>query len=310
MRQFFDLDKFATLAVVCLVGIALAALAYRIVGGNFSLNAAHASPTAGFNPAAAPTAAASLLLRSAAASFLPGCAGPVLQMNSSMSQSVLSSAISHAPACATIVFAAGTYQISAPIQIPCSVTVTGPTVTPATAILAATYTGNSIFFTGPCSAPVSIGYLHFENTGGLYVAGPMQGVTITHNQFTSLPATQHQYADMGLYFDGTKGGTISNVTITDNTFGDPSSCSAVMSLDDDKGGACNGIFFQSDLDGVAIENNTFTHLEEGFHVPLLCRRQVYRPRRARLEALPGANGMTSITFIALPWRCSRKPLKM
>ena len=39
-----------------------------------------------------------------------------------------------------------------------------------------------------------------------------------------------------------------------------------MSIDNDEGGNCIGIFFQGDLDGIAIENNTFTHLEEGFHV--------------------------------------------
>ena len=70
----------------------------------------------------------------------------------------------------------------------------------------------------------------------------------------------------GSTFDGTNGGTISNATITNNTFGDPSSCTAVMSIDHDEGGNCNGIFFQGDLDGIVIENNTFTHLEEGFHV--------------------------------------------
>jgi hypothetical protein len=266
VREIFGLAKSAKLAAVCLAGIALAALAYRIVGGKFHLNAAQAAPTAGFNPAAAPSDLASLLLPSSAASPLPGCRGPAVHVNSSMSQSALSSAISQAPACATIVFAAGTYPISAPIQIPCNVTVTGPTVTPATAILAATYTGNSIFFTANCSGLTTIEYLHFENTGGIYVGGPTQGITITHNQFTSIPANYHQWADMGIYFDGEKGGTISNVTITDNTFGDPSSCTAVMSVDKDEGGYCNGIFFQSDLDGVTIENNTFTHLEEGFHV--------------------------------------------
>ena len=176
MRKFFGLDKFAKLAAVCLVGTALAALAYRIVGDNLHLNAAHGAPTAAvFNPSAASAADASPLLRSSAASPLPGCGGPVVQVNSSMSQSALSSAISRAPDCATIVFAAGTYHISAPIQIPCNVIVTGPTVTPSTAILAATYTGNTIFYTGHCSAPLTIAYLHFENTGGVYGRRPHAG---------------------------------------------------------------------------------------------------------------------------------------
>ena len=134
-----------------------------------------------------------------------------------MSQSTLKSRISSAPNCALIVFAAGTYYISAPIDIPCGVTITGPVASPAIAILAATYTGNVIFAVGRCSAPVTIGYLHFENTGGIYVTAPTSGITITHSQFTNLPANHQQWSDMGIYFDGTKGGTISNATITNNT---------------------------------------------------------------------------------------------
>jgi hypothetical protein len=197
---------------------------------------------------------------------LSGCGGPTINVNSGMSQSTLQSTISSAPSCALIVFAAGTYNISAPIDIPCNVTVTGPTASPATAILAATYTGNRMFSVGNCSTPVTIGYLHFENTGGIYVTAPMSGITITQNQFTNLPGDLNQWADMGIYFDGVHGGTISNATVTNNTFGDPSSCSAVMSVNTDKGGLCIGIFFQGDLNGITVENNVFTHLEEGFHV--------------------------------------------
>ena len=197
---------------------------------------------------------------------LAGCGGPTINLNNGMSQSALSSSITSAPNCSLIVFAAGTYYIQAPLNIPCGVTITGAVASPATAILAATYTGNVIFAVGRCSAPVTIGYLHFENTGGIYVTAPMSGITITNSQFTDLPANHQQWSDMGIYFDGTTGGTISNATITNNTFGDPSSCNAVMSIDHDEGGNCNGIFFQADLDGIVIENNTFTHLEEGFHV--------------------------------------------
>jgi hypothetical protein len=197
---------------------------------------------------------------------LSGCGGPTINLNSSMSQSTLQSTISSAPSCALIVFAAGTYNISAPVDIPCNVTVTGPTASPATAILAATYTGNRMFSVGNCSTPVTIGYLHFENTGGIYVTAPMSGITITQNQFTNLPGDEDQWADMGIYFDGVHGGTITNATVTNNTFGDPSSCTGVMSQNTDDGGDCIGIYFQSNLNGVTVENNTFTHLEEGFHV--------------------------------------------
>jgi hypothetical protein len=261
------------LVVVVLLGVTLAAISYGLFSSHTQLNAASS------HYAGAGNAAGALLLTAASDSVdtldtapaishkpLTGCGGPTINLDSGMSQGTLRSRISRAPRCALIVFAAGTYNITAPIDIPCGVTVTGPVASPATAVLAAIYSGNVIFSVGHCSTPVSIGYLHFENTGGIYVNAPMSGITVTDNQFTNLPATHQQWADMGIYFDGTKGGTISNVTITNNTFGGPSSCSAVMSINHDEGGLCNGIFFQSDLDGIVIENNTFTHLEEGFHV--------------------------------------------
>jgi hypothetical protein len=288
-RKFLGLDNWTKLVVVFLFGGTLAAIHHSIALSNTQLKAALSHhpgadnvPAAGtlqltatFNATgtaddASATAPANYLgsgrADGATGPPLTGCGGPTVDLNGAMSQSTLQSRISSAPGCALIVFAAGTYNILAPITIPCGVTITGPVASPATAILAAAYTDNVIFDVSKCSTPVTIGYLHFENTGGIYVTAPTSSITITHNQFTNLPANHHQWTDMGIYFDGTKGGTISNATITNNTFGDPSSCTAVMSVDNDEGGFCNGIFFQGDLDGIAIENNIFTHLEEGFHV--------------------------------------------
>jgi hypothetical protein len=284
-RKFLGLGN-RTKLVVALLGASLAVISYRIAFSNPRLNAAFSHhPGAGNVPAAAalqPIAATGPTVGGSAAADgnysevgpaegatgtpLTSCGGPTINLNSGMSQSTLKNSISRAPDCALIVFAAGTYNILAPITIPCGVTITGPVASPATAILAAAYTDNVIFAVSKCSTPVTIGYLHFENTGAIYVAAPMSGITITHNQFTNLPANHRQWSNMGIYFDGTRGGTISNATITNNTFGDPSSCTAVMSVENDEGGLCNGIFFQGDLDGIAIENNIFTHLEEGFHV--------------------------------------------
>ena len=274
-KKFFGLDNWIKLVVVVLLGGTLAAIFYGIFFSHTPLSAASSH-----HPGAGNVAAASaLFLKSASDSPgtiddapdlaqkpLTGCGGPTINLDSGMSQDSLQSRVSRAPRCALIVFAAGTYNIASHIDIPCGVTVTGPVASPATAILAAASTSSAIFSVGNCSTPVTIGYLHFRNTGGIYVNAPMSGITITHSQFTNLPANHQQWADMGIFFDGTKGGTISNATITNNTFGDPSSCSAVMSINHDEGGLCNGIFFQGNLDGIVIENNTFTHLEEGFHV--------------------------------------------
>jgi Chitobiase/beta-hexosaminidase C-terminal domain/Pectate lyase superfamily protein len=272
-------------AVLLLGGGAFAAISYGIASRNNPLHAAFSHRPGGENVSAAHTLLLTARLldtiedTSTSAqddlaagpsvgpgSPLTGCGGPTIDLNPAMSQGTLTSKISHAPGCALIAFAAGTYNITAPIHIPCGVTVTGPTATPATAILAAAYTGKVIFDVKRCSTPVTIGYLHFENTGAIYVTAPMLGITITHSQFTNLPATRQQWSNMGIYFDGNNGEMISNAKITNNTFGDPSSCAAVMSIDHDEGGLCNGIFFQGNLDGIVIENNTFTHLEEGFHV--------------------------------------------
>lgn len=286
LKKFLGLDNWTKLVVLFLLFGALAAISYGIASNNTQLSATFLRHPGADNVAAfgASQLTATLNLADTATDAsatatnsvpgggleadlpLKGCGGPTINLNSGMSQSTLKSRISGAPNCALIVFAAGTYTISAPLDIPCSVTVTGPIASPATAILAATYTGNAIFAVSHCSTPVSIAYLHFENTGGIYVTAPVSGITITQNQFTNLPADHQQWADMGIYFDGTKGGTISNATVANNTFGDPSSCSAVMTVNTDEGGLCNGIFFQSNLDGIVIENNTFTHLEEGFHV--------------------------------------------
>ena len=293
-RRFLGLDNWTKSVVAALLGGTLAAISYGLFFSHTLLNAASFH-----HPGVDSVAAGRALLLTAVADSadttddtpataqkpLTGCGGPTISLDSGMSPATMRSKISHAPRCALIVFAAGTYNIAAPIDIPCGVTITGPATSPATAILAAAYTGNVIFSVGNCSAPVTIGYLHFENTGGIYVNAPMSGITVTHSQFTNLPATHQQWADMGIYFDGTKGGTIRNATITNNTFGDPSSCSAVMSIDHDEGGLCNGIFFQGNLDGIVIENNTFTHLEEGFHVLCFPGDKCTGSWRADLEPL-------------------------
>ena len=192
--------------------------------------------------------------------------GATLPVTPGESTSAIQTILNRAVPGDMVSFAAGTYNIQSLLNVPCGVTLSGPVASPATAVLAASYTYNNIFSVNNCSRPTTIEYLHFENTGGIYVTAPSSGLTITQNQFTNLPANYSQWTDMGIYFDGTSGGTIANATITNNTFGDPSSCTAVMSVNSNEGGACEGLVFQGNLNGIVIENNEFTHLEEGFHV--------------------------------------------
>ena len=201
-----------------------------------------------------------------------GCGGPTVNLNSGMSQSTLQSTISSAPSCALIVFGAGTYNVSSTLNIPCAskLTLTGPAASPATAILNATFTGSAIFGMGGCSG-ITIDYLGFKNTEGMYISVPSSGssgIDIEHNQFFGLPGNPNNAtAESGIYFDGaTTGGTLSNVTINWNNFGSPTDCNGVMTSQTDQGGYCAGITFTTSLDTVMVSNNTFVHVEEGFHV--------------------------------------------
>jgi Chitobiase/beta-hexosaminidase C-terminal domain/Bacterial Ig-like domain (group 2) len=201
-----------------------------------------------------------------------GCGGSTINLNSTMSQSTLQNTIASAPTCALIVFAAGTYNISGTLNIPCAskLTLTGPAASPASAILNATFTGASIFGMGGCSR-ITIWYLGFENTEGIYVNVPSSGssgIDIEHNQFFNLPGNSTSLqTETGIYFDGyTSGGTLSNVTINWNNFGSPNDCNGAMTQQADQGGYCAGITFTSTLNTITVTNNTFLHLEEGFHV--------------------------------------------
>ena len=198
-----------------------------------------------------------------------GCGGPTINLNSGMSESTLESTISSAPTCALIVFSAGTYTISSPLNIPCSskLTLTGPAAWPTTAILNATFTKNNIFTMSGCSG-ITIEYLHFQNTGGIYITTPAAGITIEHDQFSGLPGDETQGSDSGVYIQGSGQNALSNTVISWNAFGSANDCNGVMTQLTDQGGVCNGIMWQSTANGLTMENNTFLHLENG--IKLVC----------------------------------------
>jgi uncharacterized protein YjdB len=198
--------------------------------------------------------------------------GPVVNVDPAMSQSTLQNTISGAPSGATVLFAAGTYNISSTLHIPCSsnLTLTGATASPATAILAATFTGSDIFYLTGCSG-ITIEYLHFENTGGIYVWVPASGssdITITHNQFSGLPGNDEEMGAATFFDSGepATGGTLSNTSITWNNFGSATDCDGVMADQTDQDGYCAGALFNASLNNITVSDNTFLHLEEGLHV--------------------------------------------
>jgi hypothetical protein len=200
-----------------------------------------------------------------------GCGGPTVNMNSGMSQSVLQSTISAAPACSLILFGPGTYSISQTLNIPCAskLTLSGAAAVPATAILAATFSSNAIFRLDNCTG-VTIEYLHFENAEAVYMGDENNaGLTIRYNQITNL------HGNSGIMIDGHLGTVVNNnslnnlvsdVDIDHNTIGDAASCtSEIASIDYD--GDCAGISTHvGELLRLTIEYNYILHVSEGIHI--------------------------------------------
>lgn len=200
----------------------------------------------------------------------------------------------------TVVFSGpGTYNITAGLTLKCGVTYTGPTVTPGinglvtpTVTLAAsarqTYNIFNLFtgsgFASPCTQPTVIEYLNFANTGGIYVQTSFTNLTIQFDTFSNIPCCTGSgaAADTGIYFDGNQ--TTSNTaqsltssTIQWNLIGDTNSCTgptgnAFTDLTSPSGTGnandCNGIIFNTAMNGVTVQNNNFFHVSEGAH--MLC----------------------------------------
>ncbi len=170
----------------------------------------------------------------------------------------------------TVFFPAGTYSVTGPIDVPCNtgLILTGPTATPATAILSANFTNSDIFSFSGCSS-VTIEYLKFLNTGALYFNNSNNtGITIVHDQFGNLPSstTSGTSSQAAVYFDGSIN-TTSSALIEYNVFGDANSCAAVFATTNDSGGYCAGVYAQpGTLSNTTIEFNEFNHVEEGYHM--------------------------------------------
>jgi hypothetical protein len=205
------------------------------------------------------------------ANSAPEPVGPVINLSPAMKTSALQTALVQAPRGANILFAAGTYNITAMLIIPCkNLNIAGPAATTPTATLSASFNGTAIFgFVGGCANLGSIKYLHFENTGAVYFGvGDNGNLTFEHNSITNLPSgLSNGASESGLFFDGNLATTLKNVLIRYNTFGDPKSCTAVFATFKDEGGYCSGILTsQGDDENLTIEYNNFTHIENAIHI--------------------------------------------
>ncbi len=204
-----------------------------------------------------------------------GCGGPTINVDSGMSQSTLQSTISSAPSCALVVFAAGTYNITSSLHIPCSsnITLTGPAASPATAIISGTFANSTLFTMTGCSG-VTIEFLGFNGGmpsagggGGIYVGPLSSNITISYNNFYGMQAKASNSGSMaGIFFDGNASQWDSNLVMNWNTFGAKGNCSNVMNEQTDDGGLCSAILFQNSNTNVTANNNTVSNLEEGFKI--------------------------------------------
>jgi hypothetical protein len=177
----------------------------------------------------------------------------------------------------TVLLPAGTYSITSQINVPCDngLTITGPTASPATAILAASYSNGTIFALAGCSA-VTIQYLQFENTEAVYMDSEANsGLTFVHNQISNLHGTAGIYLDGYLSTDASQATTVaggvlqsvvSNTVIEYNTIGDAGSCTAEFASFDNYGECAGIVTHAGELLNLAIKYNYIFHVSEGIHL--------------------------------------------
>lgn len=185
-------------------------------------------------------------------------------------QASVQSILNTAPTGSLIQVSSGVYHFPGSILVPCKgLQITGPISDPPTAVIAADFKNSTIFaFNGGCANLGSMQYLQLANTGAVYIGvGNNSNFTFAHNLVSNLPSLQSNYlSESGLWFQGSMDTTLSNVLIEHNTFGDPSSCTAVFATPQDLGGYCAGVLLSAGVaQNVTIRFNNFIHVEEGIH---------------------------------------------
>ena len=219
---------------------------------------------------------------------LTGCGGPTVNVNSSMSQSTLQSTIQNAPHCALVLFAAGSYTITAPIYVSCSVSLGGPPVAWAKGdvytakINSAVSAGSYPLNFSACTTAASIQYLSCyggrpspDGGGCIYIAAGVSNLTVTENYLYGNQGNAgggNYMEDSLLYFDGNSSATVdSNDTVTWNQFGQSGDCSNLMSNYSysglsGNGGFCNGLGIHDGMSNLVANNNIFSYMEQGMKV--------------------------------------------
>jgi hypothetical protein len=202
-----------------------------------------------------------------------------INVNSSMSTGAIQSAINTAAQGSTINFTAGTYNITAGLTVPCGITLSAAVpATPSNVILSASFSRESadIFkINSGCTAATTISWLSSLHAGLLFVSTPNSNLTITHNQVGDLPCCSNLAYDSGIFINDSASNVanvLSNATITWNTIGDSTSCTSPQNAMTDTNSPediqpnCTGLFVQTSVNGLVVENNNFLHVSEGVHI--------------------------------------------
>jgi Fn3 associated len=189
----------------------------------------------------------------------------------------------------TVAFAAGSYSLTATIDLPCSngTIYTGPNVgivtqtKPATAVLTESSTtvyalktnSNGVAYTVPGQG-CTIEYLDFSGTqGGIYVAAPSSGILIQYNYFTlNNPPVGGAESQQAIYIDGDQNSGLvpstgaSYISILWNVF--YNNCTLINAEGGgqgnvDSGGYCDATLVNAYNNHLVWNNNTVNTIEEG-----------------------------------------------
>lgn len=205
-----------------------------------------------------------------------------VNLNASMSTSAIQSAINEGGNNSTINFAAGTYSITSEITLPCAnVTVQGPSIpnfaNPTAILNGVTIGTGGVIFTVPSGCNnLLIQSLWLENSGWIYFnSGNTTNITINNVKGTGLPdiRTSPDCCDgpNGIQFDGNISRTPganndpvdSNITLTNNTLGDSSSCPNSFATGE-VNSSCTAVWMHpGTLTNFTYNNNLIFHVNEG-----------------------------------------------
>lgn len=203
----------------------------------------------------------------------PGVGKVSTKLRPDMSTEAIQRALMEADPASTIYFEPGMYLLTKELEIPCrDLALTGPATTPPAVTLASNFQGHMIFaFPEQCPKLGTVRYIHFQNTGAVYIGANSAEFDFEHNLVTQLPSSvggNYTVTEAGVFLDGSVSPRTSTgrITIENNTFGDSLSCAAVFASDKDEGGYCAGVITHTGFnENLTIARNRFIHLEEGIH---------------------------------------------